>query len=209
MSLDKRWKFDQSWWNYSRGYGVPLHQRKAYDNVDMQGSVLDVGGGDLECASEKKKKDTFLVGLDISRKALEIAKRKNKDADVVCGDAEHLPFVDNSFDKVLSLGTTVYADNILESLREAKRVSKKDIILTFSHKDDTYFSAQNGYKVFDENELRKMLIEDLGLKIKTRSSGTSAEALITYTLKDLGIRSGTLPEDTKSLIYVECEKQTQ
>ena len=69
--------------------------------------VLDVatGTGDVAFAIRKKYK-TNIIGLDLSVNMLEIAKGKSKklkinDIDFIEGDAESLPFSDNTFDKVV------------------------------------------------------------------------------------------------------------
>ena len=68
---------------------------------------LDVATGTGDIAFEiRKKYKSKIIGLDLSINMLEIAKQKAKnkkieDIKFIEGDAENLPFEDNTFDKVL------------------------------------------------------------------------------------------------------------
>mgnify|MGYP001241385725 CR=1 FL=1 len=92
--------------------------------------VLDVATGTGDVAfSIKKKYKTEITGLDLSINMLEIAKKKaNKykfnDIIFIEGDAENLPFEDNSFDKVvISYGLRNLGD-VEKGLKEFYRVLK-------------------------------------------------------------------------------------
>ncbi|AEF96359.1 class I SAM-dependent methyltransferase [Methanotorris igneus] len=89
--------------------------------------VLDVGCG----SGEQLKKLNNAVGLDIS---IEMAKIAHKKADklVVVGNAECLPFKDNTFDCVISFFGALNHVNLDKALKEMKRILKKDGILIFT-----------------------------------------------------------------------------
>ena len=92
--------------------------------------VLDVatGTGDIAFAIRKKYK-AKVIGLDLSANMLEIAKQKSKkyninDISFIEGDAENLPFDDNTFDKlVISYGLRNLGD-CKRGLSEFYRVLK-------------------------------------------------------------------------------------
>jgi len=92
--------------------------------------VLDVATGTGDVAfTIRKKYQTDITGLDISVNMLEIAKEKSKklkieDINFIEGDAENLPFEDNSFDKVvISYGLRNLGD-CEKGIKEFHRVLK-------------------------------------------------------------------------------------
>ena len=115
-------------------------------NFSNHDKVLDVatGTGDVAFAIRKKYK-TEIIGLDLSINMLEIAKQKSKkykidDISFIEGDAENLPFDDNTFDKlVISYGLRNLG-NHERGLSEFYRVLKpngKIGILEFLHPKST------------------------------------------------------------------------
>ena len=119
--------------NHFLSFGIDIIWRKKFikslhfSNGDK---VLDVatGTGDVAFAIRKKYK-TDIMGLDLSVNMLEIAKKKSKklkvdDIDFIEGDAESLPFNDNTFDKlVISYGLRNLGD-CKKGLEEFYRVLK-------------------------------------------------------------------------------------
>lgn len=67
--------------------------------------------------------------LDISPTVIEIAKRifkkNNLEAEFVVGDANNLPFKDNSFDIIFSIGLLEHIEDIKSSIKEQVRVLDK------------------------------------------------------------------------------------
>jgi demethylmenaquinone methyltransferase/2-methoxy-6-polyprenyl-1,4-benzoquinol methylase len=115
-------------------------------NFSNHDKVLDVatGTGDVAFAIRKKYK-TEIIGLDLSVNMLEKAKQKLKkykidDISFIEGDAESLPFDDNTFDKlVISYGLRNLG-NCEKGLSEFYRVLKpsgKIGILEFLHPEST------------------------------------------------------------------------
>ena len=115
-------------------------------NFSNQDKVLDVatGTGDVAFAIRKRYK-TVIIGLDLSVNMLERAKQKSKkykidDISFIEGDAESLPFDDNTFDKlVISYGLRNLG-NCERGLSEFYRVLKpngKIGILEFLHPKST------------------------------------------------------------------------
>lgn len=93
-------------------------------------SVLDVGCGYGKTASFLVKKyDCEVFGLDISRRMIEGARKKVREEHVrdivhlLLGNAESMPFKDESFDVVISEGTTVFLEKE-KALKEYVRVTK-------------------------------------------------------------------------------------
>lgn len=105
-------------------------------------SILDIatGTGDLAIAMAKAT-DAKITGFDLSAGMLEVGKVKVKDEnlqdqiEMIQGDAENMPFEDNSFDVItVSFGVRNF-ENLEKGLNEIYRVLKpggKLIILEFS-----------------------------------------------------------------------------
>lgn len=93
--------------------------------IDPFDNVLDVGCGTgpvIELLAKKYPKKHF-VGLDITPAMIEVAQSKRlSNADFLVGDAENLPFGDESFDAVLCSNSFHHYPNPGAFLREAYRV---------------------------------------------------------------------------------------
>jgi len=106
---------------------------KKYWNLNSSSSILDVGCGKgfmlydfLQLIPGIK-----LRGIDISEYAIENSVSEVKKF-VSIADAKKLPFVDNSFDAVISINTihNLQRSDCAKALREISRVSKKNAFIT-------------------------------------------------------------------------------
>jgi demethylmenaquinone methyltransferase/2-methoxy-6-polyprenyl-1,4-benzoquinol methylase len=105
-------------------------------------AILDVatGTGDLAIAAMKLN-PSKITGIDISGKMLEIGKEKIKKRgfsdtiDMIQGDSEKIPFIDNTFDvAMVAFGVRNFSDP-LKGLSEMNRVIRKGgmiVVLEFS-----------------------------------------------------------------------------
>jgi SAM-dependent methyltransferase len=84
--------------------------------------ILDVGCGfghpPVRAAVQA---EDIVIGLDINAESLKVAHSRYPDRQFLCGQAEHLPFLDRSFDRVVSSVSLPYTD-IPCALAEARRV---------------------------------------------------------------------------------------
>jgi ubiquinone/menaquinone biosynthesis C-methylase UbiE len=97
--------------------------------------ILFVGCGDgLECVSAVKK-GAKVKGIDISEKAVELARKNCPNAEFNVIDFERTPFKDNSFNIIISILSIMYKKNLTSCLKELKRILKKEgyIILVVPH----------------------------------------------------------------------------
>ena len=119
--------------NHFLSLGIDIIWRKRFIkslNFSNNDKVLDVatGTGDIALAIRKKYK-TDIIGLDLSVNMLKIARKKLKklkkdDIHFIEGDAENLPFDDDTFDKlVISYGLRNLG-NCEKGLQEFYRVLK-------------------------------------------------------------------------------------
>ncbi|KAL4456911.1 hypothetical protein ABPG74_014549 [Tetrahymena malaccensis] len=139
--------------------------------IEQPARVLDVAGGTGDIAFrilEKHKsrsalnsKNLKVTVLDINESMLEVGKRRalekslsNNDIDFVCGNAEILPFEDNTFDAYTIAYGIRNVPRIEKALSEAHRVLKKGgrlMILEFSKVDQ--FPVSEIYKQYNMNIL--------------------------------------------------------
>ncbi len=93
------------------------------------GRVLDIacGSGEMVELLLKNPRVEYVVGLDLSWQMLEYARRKRNfpRSAYVMGDAENLPFADETFDSItIAFGIRNFPDK-LKSLREMHRVLRR------------------------------------------------------------------------------------
>lgn len=93
-------------------------------NPHFSGRLLDVGCGVGCLLYEASKKNASIYGLDISLQALSKATEIMPFAKVCVGDGEQIPFKDNSFDNVVSLGSLEHFLRPESGIREISRVVK-------------------------------------------------------------------------------------
>ena len=138
--------------NHFLSFGIDFIWRRklvAMLSVTHPRRILDVatGTGDVAIAMIKLKPEQ-IVGIDISDKMLDIARRKITEKglqNIISfkqSDAERIPFSDGSFDAVtVAFGVRNY-ENLRKGLSEMKRVLRPGgimMILEFSHPATTPF----------------------------------------------------------------------
>jgi ubiquinone/menaquinone biosynthesis C-methylase UbiE len=91
-------------------------------------SVLDVGcgTGNLALAIAEKTRASKIVGVDLSEGFIEYARGKSKDPRLVFeqGDAQNLPYADNSFDRCMAILVLQFVPDKVKAIAEMKRVTK-------------------------------------------------------------------------------------
>jgi ubiquinone/menaquinone biosynthesis C-methylase UbiE/uncharacterized protein YbaR (Trm112 family) len=83
--------------------------------------VLDCGCGNGRFFEEFPAA-TFTVGIDASLNLLRICRQKGRCTRLVCGELEHLPFADRSFDTVLSVRVLQHLEQQRQAVFEMARV---------------------------------------------------------------------------------------
>ena len=90
--------------------------------------VLDVGCGTGNATIPAAKLGARVTGLDFSPGLIEVAREKGADAmvevDWIVGDAQDLPFEDDSFDRVISIFGHMFAPDHRAAAEELKRVCR-------------------------------------------------------------------------------------
>ena len=95
-------------------------------NLSEDDRVLDVGCGTGFATVGLLERTPQVEALDQSVHQLQKAREKDElaEVDFVRGDAENLPYADETFDAVWSSGSIEYWPTPIDALREARRVTK-------------------------------------------------------------------------------------
>lgn len=131
-------KYGRDYWDGDRQYGyggyhydgrweVVAREMIEHYGIESGDRILDIGCGKGFLLYEFKKliPGLFIRGVDISEYGLAHAKEEIKD-DLLLAPAQNLPFEDNEFDFVLSLGTfhNLRIYDLEKALSEMNRVGK-------------------------------------------------------------------------------------
>lgn len=104
--------------------------------VDVKNKVvLDLGCGGGRYALSVQEKAQKIIGIDISSKMIEVARKKCKPGmpvEFLVGDATSTYFKDNYFDVIVSLGMFEYLKDPSPFLAEINRVLKPNGVLVFT-----------------------------------------------------------------------------
>ncbi|ELY46650.1 class I SAM-dependent methyltransferase [Natronorubrum sulfidifaciens] len=122
-------------------------QQAALDRIDLEPTdrVLDIGCGTGETIDQLRSDVSAVHGLDLSQPQLETAadKAELEDACFIRGDARTLPYADETFDCVVSVGSILYWSAPAETLREAHRVTKQGgeiLVLGFNRRSLSWWN---------------------------------------------------------------------
>ncbi|MCK4919013.1 MAG: class I SAM-dependent methyltransferase [Candidatus Pacebacteria bacterium] len=133
--------------------------------------ILEVGCGTGLILQETQKKALEAIGIDISEKMLDLAK-KNK-LYVKKANATSIPFPDNYFDVVYSFKVLPHIENIDLAIREMRRVTKKEgyLILEFYNpysikKITDTISGNNVYTRYDSIKKIKKMTKKHNIEIR-------------------------------------------
>lgn len=95
--------------------------------------ILDVGAGTGRVSLPLALAGAQVTALDVSEKILEVLKRKNKKIATVVGEAENLPFENESFDIVTAAFLVVHLKDPKIFFDEVYRVLKPDGLFLVSN----------------------------------------------------------------------------
>lgn len=133
-------KYGYGGYHYDGRWKIVAEKIVKYYNLKSGQSVLDVGCGKAYLLYEILQLVPGLIikGIDISEYALANAKEEIKYC-LQYGEAQNIPFEDNSFDLVLSLTTlhNLKVFDLKKAIQEIERVSKKhSYIMVESFRND-------------------------------------------------------------------------
>lgn len=121
----RRYYDDEYYGRQDAGDGVPWHVRRVAARLgELRGkAVLDIACGAGEWLGELARRGAQGSGIDISSRAVELARARLPDADIREGVAEALPFPDGLFDLVTCMGSLEHFLDQPGALREMRRVA--------------------------------------------------------------------------------------
>jgi ubiquinone/menaquinone biosynthesis C-methylase UbiE len=204
-------------WKSARGFGVEIIDEVTGAIAGLKDkAVLEVGVGSGRIGFPLLEKvKPWFVGLDLSRKMIELARVKmfpyKRKFELLLGDAEHLPFTEETFEAVFCISTMHYLADSERTMNEFSRVLKQKGILVYGdlmlHESDnrgflntlekTISNAHGKYSKPSEIE---RLLEKHGFlifKTKTISYRKSYPALIEDKGEYFDVKLETLHEITQ------------
>lgn len=145
----------------------------AKDNNVKTGNMLDHGcaSGATMIAWQNNGWKTF--GIDPHKPSIDLAKKIGLNAEIATG--EKLPFINNKFDLVLSLGSLEHAYDLKKTFLELSRVIKKNGFLLIRWRSDKIFGSpleyynHNHYRFFTSKTFKILLLK-YGFEIKKKSN---------------------------------------
>ena len=156
---------------------------------------LGCGSGE-ECGDLLKKNPKSLIGIDLSNKLIEIAKRTYLKVKFYVMDVENLEFPDNSFDFVYSSLVLDYMENWEKVLSEVYRVLKKGGIFLFSNIHPIKWAA---HKTKDEDGKNLGAIMGFNKNPKTGKIEIYGDYLNTRVHKEVWMKNIEIFYYTKSI----------
>jgi ubiquinone/menaquinone biosynthesis C-methylase UbiE len=118
-------------------------------SINPDAIILDIGCGGGKTIKEMATfaPDGKIYGIDYSEDMIQVTKKVNKAlikkglVEVKHGTVSSLPFIDNMFDLVTAFETVYFWPNLIDDLKEIKRVLKPDgtlLIANEVYKDDKF-----------------------------------------------------------------------
>ena len=95
--------------------------------------ILEVGAGTGRLSSRLAEYGALVTAFDISPEILKVLHKKNKNIATVIGDAESLPFPNNTFDIVTAAFLIVHLKELKYFFNEAYRVLKPSGLLALTN----------------------------------------------------------------------------
>lgn len=115
---------------------------------DLKGKkVLDVGAGTGRLTIELARTGAEVTALDVSEEMLKVLKRKNGQIETVVGEAEDLPFDDNTFDFVTAAFLVVHLKDPISFFNEVYRILKvggKFLVTNINQKEPPEVQTKEG-----------------------------------------------------------------
>lgn len=114
-------KYDSTWSTSTRQFIAPLLDAA---NVSAEMSILDVGCGPGYVSAAAAERGATPTGLDFSAKMIAIAKKMWPKIEFREGDAQNLPFAEQTFDRVVANFALLHLARPERAMLEACRVLK-------------------------------------------------------------------------------------
>jgi ubiquinone/menaquinone biosynthesis C-methylase UbiE len=147
-----------------------------YASIDPAAVVLDVGcgGGKTVNRLAKQAPNGKVYGVDYSEDSVKVATEQNKKlikagrVKILHASVEALPFPDNFFDLVTAVETYFFWPNLIENLKEIRRVLKptgKILLISESYKHEKFekrnakWTKLGNFKIHSPEEFNGFLVD--------------------------------------------------
>jgi len=151
-------------------------------NLKLVETALDVGCGTGVYTEEISKITNKVIGLDLSENMVKYAKEKRKDLLFIVGDACKLPFRNESFDLVVSIGLLEYVPKDIV-LKEITRVMKRKAFLIISV-PNKYSAYRLPVKILSKISKRKYFADEPSFNEMLHLFNSHNLKLIWYEMDD-------------------------
>lgn len=133
MKKQKIWETNE-YYDQARSASLDVNHpaMKLLSKLAINKKILDLGCGEgtrLEYLTKNTKKKA--TGIDVSKKAITLARKKDKRNNYIVADSEKLPIKDETFDLVYSAFVLEHTDDTQKFINEAIRVLKKNGDIVF------------------------------------------------------------------------------
>ncbi|GMR19302.1 MAG: hypothetical protein BMS9Abin34_435 [Patescibacteria group bacterium] len=194
-----RWKYkaasDEQWKNiYNARWEHDPEESVSIEDLKLAGkyldkakakSVLDVGSGSGKTAIFLAGLGFKVSGLDVSTKAIDLARERAQEAKVGVnfyeGRVGKLPFGDKSFDAVLAFHVLEHVASVEDAVSELERVAKRLVLIIVPSQKHDSWAANYHTQFFEKKEdlIRVMSFENFecGEFDRSRSDGYPGKIL--------------------------------
>jgi 2-polyprenyl-3-methyl-5-hydroxy-6-metoxy-1,4-benzoquinol methylase len=188
--------------------------------------LLDVACGDGRWLMAAAERGAAVAGIDLSKTAIAVARRRLPLGELHCGPAENLPFPDQSFDVVTCLGSLEHFVDPASALNEMVRVSRPEARILLLVPNSGFLTRRLGlytgtYQVDAKEDVRSIreweaLFHAAGLFVAKRWKDLhvlSPEWLLSSGWRDVPPRFAQAialplwPLSWQYQIYFNCRKQ--
>jgi GT2 family glycosyltransferase/SAM-dependent methyltransferase len=156
------------------GFGK-LHHLKEYIKGRKK-RILEIGCGNGFHANTINNKLNEVIGIDLSKESISVAKNRYPNTEFRVMNAENLKFKDNSFNEIYALDVLEHVDNLKKVMEEISRVLCPGGYLKINVPDPrsekwliklrpTYFKEIHHVRVFSYSDLEKL--QKYGFEITT------------------------------------------
>jgi len=134
--------------------------------IVRNGMALDAGCGTGLLFKYVADRAKATIGLDISRKTLQLAKTRAKEysnVHLIMADADHIPLRDKLFDNVFAFTLIQNMPNPVKTLNELNRVTKEKATVVITGLKKT-FALKSFQKLLQNANLKVVAFENKGLQ---------------------------------------------